>query len=109
MSSVFSVFIVKMRPGRKPAGADIAYNLTLRHATPIFSLFIKLLHMGIQSADIAAMTENNGIAIPTLGTTEDNFAIAGSFYWRTAGRRVIHTFVCAQGIKYRVPAIGIEI
>ena len=84
MYTIFSVFIVKMGAGRKPSCTNIAYNLTLRHSAPIFSLFIKLLHVGIQSTDIAAMTENNCIAVSTLDATEDYLAIAGSFYRRSA-------------------------
>jgi hypothetical protein len=62
----------------------------------------------IQRRDVAAMLNNDRIAIAILFTAKDHFPIACRLDWRTAWRRVIDTTMRPNRVQDRMFAARIE-
>ena len=108
MDSVQSVFVVEMCGGRKPGSTNEAYRLTLCDALAHSGRLGKAGHMRVQSSDIAAMLENNGVAVAAFHATKYDLAIARCLNRCAFRRCVVNASVGADRIQNRVPPIGVK-
>ena len=108
MHAVEAILVVQVHTSYQPGRPNITDRLSLPYARPGSGTGGKLRHVCVQRRDIAAMLQDDGVAIPRFHATKDNLAVTGGFYRRSARRCVIHAAVRPACLQNRVQAIRVE-
>ena len=108
MHAVDPVLVVQVRAGNHAGRTDVADDLALFDARADALPAAEIRHVRIQCRDIAAVLQDDDVAVAALAAAENDLAVAGG-HDRRAGRcRVIDTAVCANRIQHRVAPVRVE-
>src|SRR5690606_27415806 len=108
MATVDLELIMQVRAGGQSGRADITDNLALGDVAACANAVGVSAHVCIKSLIGLAVLDNHRVAIAALAPDVYYAAIAGCLDRSAGGCSIIHAFVGANLVQYRVSAAGIE-
>src|SRR5688572_9067540 len=108
MCSVDSILVVQMGTRRESAASHIADHVALIHARA-GACVAEPREMPVQRSDVAAMLQNDCVAVPALNAAEQNFAVARCADWSARRSGVVDAAMGPNRVQHRMASARVEI
>src|SRR5690349_946142 len=108
MHAVDAILVMQVRPRREPAAPDIADHIALSYSRA-GACITEPRKVSVLRRDVAAMLENDRVAVTALRAAEQYFPVAGRADRGARRRRVVDTAMGTNRIEHGMATVRIEV